>query len=120
LYQTTFDPRWFVAAQELAETMLEHFVDSEGALYDTSDDHEALITRPRDLQDNATPSGNAMAVTVLLKLAGFTNELRTIDIAHQALAQMQPMMPSTRWASVSGSRHSALCPGKAKGNCHCW
>jgi uncharacterized protein YyaL (SSP411 family) len=92
LYQTTFEPRWFVAAQELAETMLEHFADSEGTLYDTSDDHETLITRPRDLQDNATPSGNAMAVTALLKLAGFTNELRTVDIAHQALAQMQPMM----------------------------
>ena len=92
LYQTTFGPRWFVAAQELAETMLDHFADPEGTLYDTSDDHEMLITRPRDLQDNATPSGNAMAVTALLKLAGFTNELRTIDIAHQALAQMQPMM----------------------------
>ena len=92
LYQTTFDPRWFVAAQELAETMLEHFADSERTIYDTSDDHEALITRPRDLQDNATPSGNAMAVTTLLKLAGFTNDLRYVDIAHQALAQMQPMM----------------------------
>ena len=33
-----------------------------------------------------------MAVTALLKLAGFTNELRYVDIAHQALAQMQPMM----------------------------
>jgi uncharacterized protein YyaL (SSP411 family) len=92
LYQTTFDPRWFVAAQELAETMLEHFGNSEGTLYDTSDDHETLITHPRDLQDNATPSGNAMAVTALLRLAGFTNQLRAIDIAHQALAQMQPMM----------------------------
>jgi uncharacterized protein YyaL (SSP411 family) len=92
LCQTTFEPRWFVAAQELAETMLERFADSEGTLYDTSDDHETLITRPRDIQDNATPSGNAMAVTALLKLAGFTNELRYVDIAHQALAQMQPMM----------------------------
>jgi uncharacterized protein YyaL (SSP411 family) len=92
LYQTTFDPRWFVAAQELAETMLEHFADSEGIFYDTSDDHETLITRPRDLQDNATPSGNAMAVTALLKLAGFTNELRYVDIAHQALVQIQPML----------------------------
>jgi uncharacterized protein YyaL (SSP411 family) len=61
-------------------------------LYDTSDDHEELITRPRDLQDNATPSGNAMTTTALLKLAGFTNELRTIDITHQVLAQRQPMM----------------------------
>jgi uncharacterized protein YyaL (SSP411 family) len=60
--------------------------------FDTSDDHETLITRPRDLQDNATPSGNAMAVTALLRLAGFTNKLRTIDIAHQSLAQIQPLM----------------------------
>jgi uncharacterized protein YyaL (SSP411 family) len=33
-----------------------------------------------------------MAVTALLKLAGFTNELRYVDIAHRALAQMQPML----------------------------
>jgi len=92
LYQTTFEPRWFVVARELAETMLTHFSDSGGTLYDTSDDHETLITRPRDLQDNATPSGNAIAVTTLLKLAGFTNDLRYVDIAHQAMAQMQPMM----------------------------
>jgi uncharacterized protein YyaL (SSP411 family) len=92
LYQTTFEPHWFVAARELAETMIGHFQAPDGGFYDTSDDHETLITRPRDLQDNATPSGNAMAVTTLLKLAGFTNELRYVDIAHQALAQMQPMM----------------------------
>jgi hypothetical protein len=33
-----------------------------------------------------------MAVTALLKLAGFTNDLRYVDIVHQALAQVQPMM----------------------------
>jgi uncharacterized protein YyaL (SSP411 family) len=92
LYQTTFDPRWFVAAQELAEIMIAHYRAPDGGFFDTSDDHETLITRPRDLQDNATPSGNALAVTTLLKLAGFTNDLRYVDIAHQALAQMQPMM----------------------------
>ena len=81
-----------MAAQELAETMIEHFQIPRVRFFDTSDDHETLITRPRDLQDNATPSGNAMAVTALLKLAGFTNDLRYVDIAHQALAQMQPMM----------------------------
>jgi uncharacterized protein YyaL (SSP411 family) len=112
-YQTTFEPRWFVAAQELADTMIAHFQAPEGVqlastgqlpsnatdkvggiagFYDTSDDHETLITRPRDLQDNATPSGNAMAATVLLKLAGFTNDFRYVDIAHKALAQMQPML----------------------------
>ena len=92
LYQTTFEPRWFVAAQELAETMITHYQAPDGGFHDTSDDREALITRPRDLQDNATPSGNAMAVTALLKLAGFTNNLRYVDISHQALTQMQPIM----------------------------
>jgi uncharacterized protein YyaL (SSP411 family) len=92
LYQTAFEPHWFVAAQELAETMIAHFQAPEGGFFDTSDDHETLITRPRDLQDNATPSGNAMAVTALLKLAGFTNELRYVDVSHQALAQMRPML----------------------------
>jgi uncharacterized protein YyaL (SSP411 family) len=109
LYQTTFEPRWSLEAQERAETMIAHFRASEGVqldrtgqlpsndggiagFFDTSDDHETLITRPRDLQGNATPSGNAMAVTTLLKLAGLTNELRYVDIVHQALAQMQPML----------------------------
>ena len=92
LYQITFDPRWYVAAHELAEAMIEHFSAPEGGFYDTSDDHETLITRPRDLQDNATPSGNAMAVTTLLKLVGFTNEPRYVELAHQSLAQVQSMM----------------------------
>jgi hypothetical protein len=92
LYQTTFEPRWFVVARELAETMIARFQSLEGGFFDTSNDHETLITRPRDLQDNATPSGNAMAATALLKLAGFTNDLRYVDITHQALAQLQPMM----------------------------
>ena len=61
-------------------------------LYDTSDDHETPIIRPRDLQDNATPSGNAMAVTTLLKLAGFANEPRYAELAYETLAQMQSMM----------------------------
>jgi len=72
--------------------MIAHFQAPDGGFFDTSDDHESLITRPRDLQDNATPSGNAMTVTTLLKLAGFTNDLRYVDISQQALGQMQPMI----------------------------
>lgn len=72
--------------------MISHYQAPDGGFYDTSHDHEPLITRPRDLQDNATPSGNGMAVTTLLKLAGFTNDLRYVDIAHQILARIQPMM----------------------------
>jgi uncharacterized protein YyaL (SSP411 family) len=72
--------------------MIAHFSAPKARIYDTTDDHEALITRPRDLQENATPSGNAIAPTALLRLAGFTNELHYVDDAHQVLAQIQPIM----------------------------
>ncbi len=91
LYEATFKPHWFVAAQELAETMIAHYHTPDGTFFDTSDDHEALITRPRDLQDNATPSGNAMAATVLLKLAGFTGDARYADLARESLARVQSL-----------------------------
>jgi uncharacterized protein YyaL (SSP411 family) len=92
LYQTTFDPLWFVAARELAETMINHFQAPGRGFFDTSDDHEALITRPRDLQDNATHSGSTMAATAPQELAGFTDDLRYVDMVQEALAQMQPKM----------------------------
>ena len=94
LYETTFDARRFVAARELADTMLEHFADPGGGFFDTSDDAEALVTRPKDLQDNAVPSGNAMAATVLLKLGAFTGEGRYEDAAERALRMVQPALGS--------------------------
>jgi uncharacterized protein YyaL (SSP411 family) len=70
LYEATFDERWLSAATQLADIMLERFSDTEnGGFFDTSTDHETLITRPKDIFDNATPSGNAVAADVLLRLA---------------------------------------------------
>ena len=69
LYTATFDLRWLHRAVDLAEQMLAHFWDSEnGAFFSTRDDHEELITRPKDLIDNATPSANASAAMALLLL----------------------------------------------------
>jgi uncharacterized protein YyaL (SSP411 family) len=91
LYETTFDARWFVEAQRLADAMLVRFRDPSGGFFDTSDDHERLVVRPKDLQDNATPSGGAMAAAVLLRLAAFTGERRYRERAEEALGQVQPM-----------------------------
>jgi uncharacterized protein len=85
LYEATFDERWFVAARGLADTILDRFTDPAGGFFDTSDRHETLVTRPKDLQDNAIPSGNAMAVTVLLALAALTGDGRHRDAAERAL-----------------------------------
>ena len=85
LYGATFDERWFVAARGLADTILAEFADLAGGFFDTGQHHETLITRPKDLQDNAIPSGNGMAVTVLLRLAALTGDGRYRDAAERAL-----------------------------------
>jgi len=91
LYQATFDPRWYLSARELAEAMIEHFSAPIG-FFDTSDDHETLLARPRELQDNAVPSGNGMAAFVLLRLAGLAVEPRYVEIARRSLGPMQPLL----------------------------
>jgi uncharacterized protein YyaL (SSP411 family) len=89
LYQNSFDLRWFSWAVELAEIILAHFHDEEGGgFFDTSDDHERLIHRPKDVQDNALPSGNAMAATILLKLSLYTGNQRYWNVAETAVASM--------------------------------
>ncbi len=86
LYEATFEERWFTTARELTEVVLARFADPGGGFYDTADDHEALVARPRGLQDGALPSGNAMAATVLLRLAAWTGEGRYRDAAERTLA----------------------------------
>src|SRR5204862_4235393 len=90
LYEATFDERWFTAARELADAMLAHFADPEGGFFDTADDHERLVTRPKDVQDNAVPSGNAMAARVLLRLAAWTGESAYRSAAERAMRTVVP------------------------------
>ena len=97
LYETTFDERWFTLARGLADQILVRFEDPAGGFYDTASDHERLITRPKDPQDNAVPSGGAMATTVLLRLAAWTGEGRYRDVAERALGTVAPYL--TRYPS---------------------
>src|SRR5262249_27205682 len=76
IYQTTFESRYFSTALALAEVVMTHFAAPGGGFYDTSDDHEALIARPRNVQDNAVPSGNSMMAKVLVELGAFTGDNR--------------------------------------------
>jgi uncharacterized protein YyaL (SSP411 family) len=92
LYEATFDERWFHTARRLMESVLERFADPAGGFFDTADDHEALVARPRDSQDNATPSGAAMATQVLLRLTAWTGDSRFREAAERALAQLTPFL----------------------------
>jgi uncharacterized protein YyaL (SSP411 family) len=93
LYEATFDKRWVDWATELAELMLARFRDAKnGGFFDTSDDHEELIHRPKDLQDNAVPSGNSMAASVLLRLSLLTENGDYWQLAEQCTATMTRLM----------------------------
>ncbi|HSL98228.1 MAG TPA: thioredoxin domain-containing protein [Candidatus Deferrimicrobiaceae bacterium] len=92
LYEATFDERWFTAARDLLDTVLARFTDPEGGFFDTADDHERLVTRPKDVQDNATPSGGAMATFALLRLAALTGEARYRVAADRAITTITPFV----------------------------
>lgn len=106
LYQTDFNNRWFAAARELADEMIELFEDPSGGFFDTPKDGESLLLRPKDIQDNATPSGNALACEALLKLAAFTDEGKYRDIAEKALSLVTDFVSRyptafARWLSAA-------------------
>jgi hypothetical protein len=88
LYQMDFDNRWFTTAQALAEGILAHFSDPQGGFFDTDDRHELLILRPKAVQDNAVPSGNALALELLLQLYALTGDSRYGEPAERALGPM--------------------------------
>ena len=73
LYEATFQNAWLDGAVALADTMIELFWDEDvGGFYDTGTEHESLVTRPRDVFDNAQPCGGSVASEVLLRLAIIT------------------------------------------------
>ncbi|MDP9302756.1 MAG: thioredoxin domain-containing protein [Actinomycetota bacterium] len=105
LYETTADVRWFVAARELCDTLLDLFADQErGGFFQTGADADELVVRPKDLYDNAVPSGNSAAAEVLLRLALFTGEARYEDAAVSALRLVRDVM-----TSAPGGFGQALC-----------
>jgi uncharacterized protein len=87
LYEAGFDPRWFAAARELAETMIERFGDPErGGFFSTAIDHETLIARRKEIGDHPIPAGNSAAALGLLRLAALSGEARYAEQARGVLA----------------------------------
>jgi uncharacterized protein len=76
LYELTFDKTWLDRARAVNDAMVRWFWDdATNAFYDTPADHEQLITRPREVTDNATPSGTSLAAELLVKLAELLHDV---------------------------------------------
>jgi uncharacterized protein YyaL (SSP411 family) len=75
LYEASFDPRWYSEAHALADTIIERFADDDkGGFFETSSDHEQLLTRRKELEDHPIPSANSSAAYGMLRLAALSGE----------------------------------------------
>ncbi|MDH3943036.1 MAG: thioredoxin domain-containing protein [Anaerolineae bacterium] len=86
LYQSDSDPAWYQAALRLAAEMDQHFADPSGGFFDTRAGQSDLLLRPKELQDNATPSGNSLAAFALLQLSAFEGKY---ELKQKALTLIQ-------------------------------
>jgi len=85
LLGATGDRRWLKRAEALLDKALADFGADDGGFYDTASDAEALVLRPRDPSDNASPSGHAAMVRALTRYAAVTGSGRHRDAAEAAL-----------------------------------
>ncbi|MBQ0987638.1 thioredoxin domain-containing protein [Streptomyces sp. F63] len=118
LASVTGEGVWVTFAGLLLDTVLRHFRDEDGALYDTADDGERLIRRPQDPTDEATPSGWSAAAGALLSYAAYTGSAEHRSAAEQALGVVRALAPRvprhTGWglavaeAALDGPREVAV------------
>ena len=92
LHQATGDRRFLTVAGSLLDVALDRFADSDGAFHDTAIDAEPLVRRPRDLTDNATPSGNSAVAGALLDYAALTGSTDHRTAAERALGAAAPLV----------------------------
>src|SRR5215213_7517010 len=89
LFETTGESRWLRETLALTDRMIEEFWDNEGGgFFFTGKSHENLIVRSKDYFDNATPSGNSVAVMVLLRLATLTGRENDRNLATAVLREV--------------------------------
>jgi hypothetical protein len=86
LARATADAEWLAAGTSLLDDALRRFTAEDGGFHDVASDAEALVVRPRDPSDNASPSGTSAMIHALRQAYGLTGEDRYLDAAEKALA----------------------------------
>ena len=101
LYEATLEARWLEEAAWISDATIAHFWSpAERLFHDAPADGEALVVRPRDIMDNATPSGNSLAVELLVRLAAITGSAAPGEVADAVFARERGTME--RYPSAVG------------------
>jgi len=117
LHQITGEARWLDAATGLLDIALEHFADAErpGRWFDTADDAEALLVRPADPLDGATPSGASSIADALLTAAHLVPAPRADRYATAALEALSAATPVLTKLPRSGGNWLAVAEAAVRG-----
>ncbi len=134
LHQLTAESVWFDRARALTEVCVAKFRDDvSGEFYDTASDAEPLVTRPRDITDNATPAGTSLTAELLLLMSELTGDVsarvrasRLIDSASEPMARYATMFGQLlcaadmavgggRWADFVCGPNGCALPGTLPG-----
>jgi uncharacterized protein YyaL (SSP411 family) len=115
LYESTFEPRWFEVAKSLANDMIELFWSEDDAVFfDTGNDADKLVVRPRDIYDTASPSGGSAAANALLRLAIFTGEPDYHRVAAASLRAIRDLLVRAPEATANSINAVDLYASTAK------
>ncbi len=112
LHQATGDRRWLDVGIELIHTTRARFADGDGGFYDTADDAEQLVRRPRDPTDGATPSGTSAIAAALLASAALTGSAAHREAVERVVALASDLVERfPRFAGAAASVAEAVLAG---------
>ncbi len=86
--ELTGDAQWIAHATDVADSLIDLFSDDAGGFFTTGTDADALIKRPKDMLDNATPSAQSLAAVGLLRLGALTGTRAYTDVATGVLEML--------------------------------
>jgi uncharacterized protein YyaL (SSP411 family) len=107
------DVGFLADARACADDLARLFADDEtGGFFTTGTDAEALIVRPQDFFDNATPSENSLAADGLLRLAALTGDHELEAGPRRVLARLAPILGEhgSGFAFLLGAFERAVTP----------
>ena len=113
LLSATGDVTWLWTARTLLNVALSMFAAGDGGFFDTAEDAEQLLSRPRDPSDNASPSGQSALVHALLGYAAVTGSGRHRDAAEAALRNVRTLaerVPRFAGWSLAGAEAALAGP----------
>ncbi|HNI70847.1 MAG TPA: N-acylglucosamine 2-epimerase, partial [Marmoricola sp.] len=95
LAAATADEAWLKDAEVLLERALTDFAAPDGGFFDTAADAQELVVRPRDLSDNASPSGHSALIHACLTYSALTGTTRHREVAERAIGQTRSIVASS-------------------------